>query len=79
MATNKRALNLIFCALSPEIFDSVMHLKTAHEAWKLLEVTHEGTNQFKQAKNHLLVQQYESFKMKDGETIQEISLGLQLL
>ena len=45
MATNKRALNLIFCALSPKIFDSVMHLKTAHEVWKLLEDTHEGTNQ----------------------------------
>ena len=36
IATNKRALNLIFCALSPEIFDSVMHLKTAYEVWKLL-------------------------------------------
>ena len=49
MATNKRALNLIFCALAPEIFDSVMHFKTAHEVWKLLEVTHEGINQVKQA------------------------------
>ena len=31
MAANMRALNLIFYALSPKIFHSVMHLKTAHE------------------------------------------------
>ena len=50
-----------------------MHLKTTHEVWNLLKVTREGTNQVKQAKIHLLVQQYESFKMKDGETIQEMN------
>ncbi len=55
MAANKRALNLIFCALKPEIFDSVMHLRTAHEVWKKLEITHEGTTQVKKEKIHLLV------------------------
>ncbi|KAK2967897.1 hypothetical protein RJ640_001566 [Escallonia rubra] len=54
--------------------------------WKLLEVTHEGTNQVKETKINMLVQQYEAFKMKENESINEmysrftlITSGLRLL
>ena len=44
----------------------------AKEIWKLLEVTHEGTNQAKESKINLLVYIYELFYMKDFESIVEM-------
>jgi len=35
--------------------------------WDILEVTHEGTINVKRAKNHVLIQEYELFKMLKGE------------
>ncbi|KAK2967005.1 hypothetical protein RJ640_003361 [Escallonia rubra] len=40
--------------------------------WRLLEVTHEDTNQVKETKINTLVQQYEAFKMKEHESINEM-------
>ena len=39
---------------------------------RLLETTHEGTNQVKESKINLVVHSYELFFMKDNETIVEI-------
>ena len=41
---NAKALNALFCALSPNEFDRVSSCATAKEVWEKLEVTHEGTN-----------------------------------
>ena len=41
----------------------------ANEIWRLLEVTHEGTNQVKESKINKLVHGYELFAMKDNELI----------
>ena len=35
--------------------------------WEVLEVTHKGTNDVKRARKHALIQEYELFKMKQGE------------
>ncbi|MDV3167264.1 MAG: hypothetical protein Q8784_02515 [Vigna little leaf phytoplasma] len=43
-----------------------------HEMWKLLEVTHEGTNQVKESKLAMLVRDYELFMMKQNESISEM-------
>ena len=40
--------------------------------WDILEVTHEGTNDVKQAGKHALIQKYELFRMKKGETICDV-------
>ena len=37
----------------------------------MLEVTHEGENDVKRARKHALIQEYEQFKMKQGESIGE--------
>jgi len=40
--------------------------------WDTLDVTHEGTNDVKRARKHTLIQEYEMFRMKKGETIVEV-------
>jgi len=40
--------------------------------WDVLEVMHGGTSNVKQARKHALIQEYELFKMKPGETIAEV-------
>ena len=58
------ALHLLFSALTPEEFDGVMHIKTAHEVWKALEIKHEGTNQVRESKIEMFIGQYEFFRQK---------------
>ena len=44
----------------------------AKEVWRILEITHEGTNQVKDSKVRILVNDYEMFKMKSNESIVEM-------
>ena len=53
-------------------YSRVCQCKSAKEIWRLLKVTHEGTNQVKESKFNLLVHSYELFFMKDNETIVEM-------
>jgi len=47
----------------------VSHCNTSKDIWDALETLHEGTDEVKQSKVNTLMQQYELFCMKDGETI----------
>jgi len=40
--------------------------------WDILEVTHKGTTDVKIARKHALVQEYEFFRMQQGETIADV-------
>ena len=42
------------------------------EVWRILEITHEGTNKVKDSKVRILVNDYEMFKMKPNESIVEM-------
>jgi len=42
------------------------------DMWDVLEVTHEGTNDVKRVRKHALIQEYELFKMQQGESIVEV-------
>ena len=44
----------------------------AKEVWRILEITHEETNQVKDSKVRILVKDYEMFKMKPNESIVEM-------
>ena len=46
--------------------------QTAHDIWHTIEFAYEGTSQVKENKASLLVHQYELFKMKPHESIQEM-------
>ena len=53
-------------------YNRICQCKSAKEIWRLLEITHEGTNQVKESKINLLVHNYELFSMKETETIVEM-------
>jgi len=40
--------------------------------WDILEVTLEGTTDVKRARKHVLIQEYEMFRMLKGETISDV-------
>ena len=51
----------------------------AHEAWKKLEESFEGTQAMKGAKAYILKEKFASFKMKDDESVPEMFHRLQVL
>ena len=53
-------------------YNRICQCKLAKEIWRLLETTHEGTNQVKKSKINLLVHNYELFSMKENKTIVEM-------
>jgi len=40
--------------------------------WDTLEVTHEKTNDVKRARKHILIQEYEMFRMLKEESIADV-------
>lgn len=72
MSMNAKAINAFYCALDKNEFNRISTCTSAHEIWKMLEVTHEGTNQVKETKINILVHNYELFRMLEGETIVEM-------
>ena len=52
--TNSKAINAIFCGVSTDEFHRISHVKTAKEAWTILETTYEGTKKVKDTKLQML-------------------------
>jgi len=69
-----KAHNILISSLGVNEYHSVSHCKTAKDMWDALETLHEGTDEVKQSKVNTLVQQYELFCMKDGETISSMQM-----
>ena len=46
--------------------------ESAKEMWDILEVTHEDMNEVKRARKNTLIQEYEMFRMKAGESICDV-------
>ena len=72
MSLNSRALNMLFCALDTTEFNRVSSCETAHEAWMVLQMTHEGTSQVRESNVEILFREYELFEMKKDESITEM-------
>ena len=51
---NSKALNAIFCGVSPDEFHKISHVTVAKEAWQILETTNEGTKKVKDMKLQML-------------------------
>ena len=60
---NSKALNAIFCGVSPDEFHRISHIIIAKEAWKILETTYEGTKKVKDIKLQMLTTRFEELKM----------------
>ena len=65
---NNKAINDVFCGVSTDEVHRILHVKTAKEAWTILETTYEGTNKVKDTKLQMLTTQFAEVKMSDDES-----------
>ncbi|KAK2373923.1 hypothetical protein QL285_074924 [Trifolium repens] len=66
-------------AISHDEYLKIVNKTTAKSIWESLKSKYEGNKQVREAKVNLLVQQYELFKMKDGEDIETMFSRFQVL
>ena len=64
---NSKLINAIFSDVSTNEFHKISHVKTAKEAWTILETTYEGTKKVKDTKLQMLTTRFEEVKMSDDE------------
>ena len=67
-----RGRNMIISALGVDEYYRVSHCTTAKEMWDALEVAHEGTPEVKQSRINTLNQEFELFRMKQGESVSDM-------
>ena len=76
---NSKALNAIFCGVSPNEFHRISHITMAKEAWEILETIYEGTKKVKDTKLQMLTTQFEELKMSEDESfygkLNEVVIG----
>ena len=65
---NSKALNAIFCGVSPNEFHKISHITIAKEAWQILETTYEGIKKVKDTKLQMLTTQFEELKMSEDKS-----------
>lgn len=69
-----KARNILISSLGVNEYHSVSHCKTTKAMWDALETLHEGMNNVKQSMINTLVQQYELFRMEEGESISFVQM-----
>ena len=65
---NSKALNAIFCGVSPNEFHRISHVTIAKVTWQILETTYEGTKKVKDTKLQMLTTHFEEQKMSEDES-----------
>jgi hypothetical protein len=68
---NYKAINLITTALGRNVYDRVLHLKTAHDVWLKLCNTYEGSYGIKSFCMDTYNRQYQSFSQKPGKSLDD--------
>ena len=68
---NSRALNALFSAVTNEEFKKISSIKTAQEAWTILQTTYEGTKAIKDSKLQRLTTSFEEIKMEEDKSFDE--------
>ncbi|XP_070007565.1 uncharacterized protein [Nicotiana sylvestris] len=63
---------VILTEKSSDEYNIVSGCDTAKEIWEALQTAHEGTTQVKQSKIDILTIEYELFRIKDDESIQDM-------
>ena len=68
---NNRALNVLFSAITNEVFKKISSTETAKEAWTILQTTYEGTKAVKDSKHQRLTTSFKEIKMEEDESFDE--------
>ncbi|XP_070058115.1 uncharacterized protein [Nicotiana tomentosiformis] len=69
---NVRDKNILVCGIGPDEYNRISACQSAKEIWEALQIAHEGNTQVKQSKIDMLKTEYELFRMKDDESIQDM-------
>nr|XP_016436170.1 PREDICTED: uncharacterized protein LOC107762337 [Nicotiana tabacum] len=69
---NFKAKKILVCGIGPDEYNRISACESAKEIWESLQMVHERTTQVKQSKIDMLTTEYELFKMKEDEFIQEM-------
>jgi hypothetical protein len=72
LQNNDIGLSAIHEALDEKTFQQIKGIEIAHDAWKKLEESFEGTKEIKGAKAYILKKKFASFKMKEDESVPEM-------
>ena len=57
--------------LDKDMFENVINCTTSKEVWDIIQTLCEGIEQVREKKMQLLIQQYEHFHFKQGQTLNE--------
>ena len=79
MKLNTKAIYTLTCALSKNEYNNICRLRTTKEIWDLLSINYEGTEDVRLRKVGTLTRHYESFIMKDKESVEDMFGRLQVL
>ena len=79
LQNNDIALSAIHDAIDERTFDQIKNIRMAHEAWKKLEESFEGTKAMKGAKAYILKEKFASFKMKEDESVPDMFHRMEVL
>ena len=76
---NDQALNVIYEALDPKVFEWIKDLEFAFQVWKRLEYSYEGTPAVKEAKLYICKDKYAKFKILEDESLLEMFYRLNVI
>jgi hypothetical protein len=79
LLNNDIGLSAIHEALDEKTFQQIKGIEIAHDAWKKLEESFEGTKSIKGSKAYILKEKFASFKMKEDESVLEMFHRLESL
>ena len=76
---DKKAMNILFNGVDADMFDNIINCKTAKEVWDTIQIICDGTEQVRENKMQLLIQQYEHFHNEENESLTDIFSRFQKL
>ncbi|KAL8100916.1 hypothetical protein AgCh_032969 [Apium graveolens] len=76
---DKKVMNILFNGVDADMFDNIINCKTAKEVWDTIQIICDGTEQVRENKMQLLIQQYEHFHNEESESLTDIFSRFQKL
>src|ERR1051325_3450529 len=74
-----KARSILLSAISKMEYEKITNKDTAHDIFESLGMSHEGNAEVKETKALALIQNYEAFKMEEGESIEAMFSRFQTL
>ncbi|KAL4585602.1 hypothetical protein LXL04_010225 [Taraxacum kok-saghyz] len=79
VALDYKAMHILSVSLPDDIYRCVMYCESAKKMWDRLIILYEGTDETRECRRSLLIQQYELFTCKSGESLTDIYLRFKCL